>query len=216
MGAIVDIAGKRYGRLLVVSREEGKWVCKCDCGNTTRVTGPNIRSGRQLSCGCLNQENRTHHGSSTRFERTPEYHSWRAMKSRCYRVNDVEYENYGGRGITVCDRWKDSFEKFLEDMGHKPSPKHTIDRIDGAKGYSPDNCRWSDGSNQIRNQRIRKDNKSGHKGVCWDKKYQKWAASIGGVKGKGKNTFLGYFDDLNDAIEARKQAEIKHWNATLA
>lgn len=84
---------------------------------------------------------------------TPEHRVWRGMQERCYNARRQDWPDYGGRGITVCDRWRDSFETFLADMGPRPSPKHSVDRIDNAKGYEPGNCRWATATEQARNRR---------------------------------------------------------------
>lgn len=204
MGALIDISGQRFSRLIVVKRTNGKWECKCDCGKTAYASGPNIRSGRQRSCGCLDSERKLIHGKSN----STEYQSWKAMKNRCYRKSFKQYADYGGRGIRVCERWVNSFENFLADMGEKPSEKHTLDRIDINSDYEPSNCRWVDYSEQIINQRLRHDNTSGHKGVSWDKTFNKWHAYISPGH-KQKRIHLGYFDDLEQAIQARKEAESK-------
>lgn len=152
---------------------------------------------------CLREQNR-----AIRKRKGSEYRTWTGMKDRCYNKNYNQYKDYGGRGITVCDRWINSYENFLSDMGKKPNENHTLDRINNDKGYCPSNCRWSTRSEQVRNTRTFKTNTSGHKGVHWDKNRKKWMAYIN-VNNRSK--FLGYFSDVKQAIEARVQGEIKYW-----
>lgn len=150
----VNLTGLRINRLTVMlfSGKKGRssmWLCRCDCGNEITVQAGNIRNSGTKSCGCLRKENTTTHG----MRKTTEYGSWSHAKSRCTNPTDKAYKNYGGRGITICDRWLESFENFLEDMGLKPSPKHSIDRIDNELGYSKENCRWATAKEQGRNTR---------------------------------------------------------------
>lgn len=160
-----DMTGQRFERLTAVSvsKRVGKrlfWLCQCDCGNTKEVSSAHLRSGNVRSCGCLagerTRERSTKHGQSgsgNRKLRSLEYKTWAAMKSRCYYPKNISYRNYGGRGIKVCDRWRDSFEAFLEDMGKRPSTRHTLDRIDSNGHYEPSNCRWATYTEQLRNRK---------------------------------------------------------------
>ena len=137
-----------------------------------------------------------------------EYKSWAKIKQRCLNPNDKRYESYGARGITVCERWKNSFLSFLEDMGPRPSKEHSIDRINVNGNYEPSNCRWADIITQNRNKRVGKLSKSRCKGVNWDSKIKKWHAFI---KIDYKNINLGRYKNMKDAIKARKEGELKYW-----
>lgn len=130
------------------------WSCRCDCGRTLDVHAGELRAG-QKSCGCARAAfiaaAKREHGETGELT-TPEYRTWKAMRERCNSPNHAMFANYGGRGITVCERWE-SFAAFLEDMGRKPSPTHSIDRIDNSRGYEPSNCRWATAEEQSRNRR---------------------------------------------------------------
>lgn len=158
MGAKVELSGKRFGRLLVIKEMpisslliRIRWKCLCDCGNVTTAVSQSLISGAIKSCGCLknelSKERCTKHGKSG----TNTYKIWQGMVGRCCNKNNTNYHRYGGRGISVCERWK-VFENFLEDMGERPI-KLELDRIDNSKGYSKENCRWATTRQNCRNTR---------------------------------------------------------------
>ena len=132
-----------------------------------------------------------------------EYCIWVSMRDRCYSNKNKYYYNYGGRGIKVCDRWKNSFENFYKDMGDKPSNKHTLDRIDVNGDYTPENCKWSTWEEQSLNKRTRKDNSLGVTGVYYHKGAKKYTTEF---RRKGKTYYIGLFNTVEEAAEARKKA----------
>ncbi len=165
------LGGKtRFGRLTVLHEADGlpvpgngirrKVRCRCDCGTEKDFWLGNVKRGLSLSCGCLsrevNRDLRMTHGDSrsrTTGEIAPEYRVWAHMIGRCHNENDAAYDNYGGRGIVVCERWRGSYVDFLTDMGRRPSDSHQIDRIDNDGDYEPGNCRWATFDQQCRNKR---------------------------------------------------------------
>lgn len=130
------------------------WLCRCSCGKVVSIAGANLLADRCRSCGCKKSAyigiGHTTHGRS----KTPEHNIWCAMRQRCGNPSDNGYEYYGARGITVCERWRDSFENFYEDMGPRPSSGHSIDRINNDGNYEPSNCRWATRLVQAHNSRI--------------------------------------------------------------
>jgi hypothetical protein len=169
MPQLINIVGKRFARLLVVSRAPGltksgkpHWKCRCDCGSVHFVDGRDLRRGHSRSCGCLRAEtaprnNPPKHGHTRRQGRdrsTPEYLSWKSMIQRCFNPKATGYDRYGACGISVCDRWR-LFENFLADMGERPAG-HSLDRIDNDGDYEPGNVRWATREQQANNKRPRK------------------------------------------------------------
>lgn len=152
MPKLIDRTGHVYGRLTVIGRDESagpatngkrtKWLCKCSCGAPKIATGHDLAAGHTRSCGCVRKEELADRARTHGMTRTPTYRSWQAAKERCHNPNASNYSAYGGSGIEMCDRWRNSFECFLEDMGERPSGM-TLDRLDQCKGYEPGNVQWA-------------------------------------------------------------------------
>lgn len=158
-GNLERLAGQRFGRLLVGDQAdrsatgEVRWHCRCDCGNETIVQGNNLKSGHIQSCGCLGDERRRENNRTHGLSKSRTYRSWRAMRRRCFDHKYREFHLYGGRGISVCERWNASFEAFLADMGERPQGT-SIDRYPDVNGnYEPGNCRWATPLEQAHNKR---------------------------------------------------------------
>lgn len=164
----IDITNIKFNKLTALRfdhkgghQRRARWLFKCDCGNEKVLDKGKVTGGYTKSCGCLmvKEQKRfvrdatTHGLSGGRKKRRPEYNIWRGIKRRCLKCSDVAYKNYGGRGIKICDRWKDSFKNFWEDMGERPTKKHSIDRINNDGDYEPSNCRWATSIEQGRNKR---------------------------------------------------------------
>jgi hypothetical protein len=154
---IRDYVGHRFARLTVVSEvKAGRWIFRCDCGAEKAFDRFAVFSGNTKSCGCLLkevlQERSVTHGHTRGGKLSREFKAWRGARARCGNPNNRQFPHYGGRGITVCDRWLHSFENFLADMGPCP-PGMSIDRMNNDKGYEPGNCCWATPSEQARNRR---------------------------------------------------------------
>lgn len=205
--------GETIGKLTVVKKTKEKlnreflWECKCECGEIVYRRGSDLRKhrGQGIVISCQKCKRKTHGDSNS-----PEFKVWSGIIQRCYNPKQTEYEYYGARGIKMCDRWRKSYVNFLEDMGRKPYPNYSIDRIDVNGDYTPENCAWVSPVKQARNKRVRFNSKSGVTGVSWCNTTNKWVAKI---KAKDKRIHLGSFEfeELEKAIEARKEAETKYW-----
>ncbi len=207
----LHLEGQRYGKLVVLKEAEpiysktGKmirrWECQCDCGNITVVRHGDLRSGRTVSCGCYNYEKESvlkTHG----YSRTKLYDVYIKMKSRCNNPDDKNYADYGGRGIKVCKEWNESPKSFIEwalNNGYKE--KLSIDRINVNGNYEPGNCRWTDSETQCLNQRIRKDNKTGYKGLYIDKGVYRVQ-----IRRNKKRYYFGSYKTLPEAVKALADA----------
>lgn len=218
-GKFKDLTGKRFGRLLVTEyagkrvqpsgQTKSLWKCLCDCGNSKVILASTLQSGSGKSCGCLSSELKSERKKTHGMRNTDVYKTWCSMRERCFNPKNRAYKTHGAKGITVCDRWNPkaggSFENFYADMGDRPEGT-SIDRIDVHGHYEPGNCRWADIYVQAYNKGISKANVTGKTGVSYYASQGIYAAEI---KKNGVKEHLGYFRNLQDAIDARIEAELR-------
>lgn len=218
--AIKDINGQRFGRLKVLEFShldrfnKAQWRCLCDCGNETIVASAALRRGNTKSCGCYRKEiekiaSVTHGMTKENGKVSVLYSRWLDMKKRCNNEKNKEYKNYGARGIKVCREWEydyPSFHKWAVENGFDETL--TLDRKDVNKGYSPGNCRWVTITEQAKNKRVNPKNKTGVSGVVFKSERQKYNVRIGV---NGKRIYVGDYDTIEEAVEARRLAEVRYW-----
>ena len=199
-----DKTGMVFGKLTVLNyvgmntAHKSLWECKCECGNITTIISGQLASGQTKSCGCIIPNFK--HGGWKKSS----YNTWRAMVRRCNNPKDKDYYKYGAVGIKVCPEWLD-YLNFEKDMG-EPVGKETLDRIDSYGDYTKENCRWASPTVQARNIRTPKTNTTGYIGVS--KVYGKYMAKITHMK---KSYYSKVFDTIEEAVEARKELELKYW-----
>lgn len=207
--------GRRIGRLVILGAakkigRDAASMCRCDCGTEKAIRNPDINSGRRVSCGCYSREqasircktnppNLKHGGRGTIT-----YNCWQGMLARCHKPSCSTYKNYGGRGIKVCDRWKDpssGFLNFVKDMGNRPSKDYSIDRVNSDGDYHPSNCRWATRFEQNQNMGLKKTNTTGYKGIS--SSGSNWKTEI---RSKGRKFHLGVYSSKEEAALAYNYA----------
>ena len=218
---IKDYTGQKIGMLTVLRRADKNidhrpaWVCQCSCGNIVTLRSGVLKAG-QKSCGCM-QGARSGTSTEDLFRKSHNnrlYNIWTGMNYRCTNPKFSHWQDYGGKGIRVCDEWKNNFQAFAEwAIAHGYASNLEIDRIDSNGNYCPENCRWIDHKDNSRNRGVKRLNKTGVTGVTWRKARSgdggSWRAVI---VVDGKNISLGTYANFDDAVAARKEAELKYWS----
>jgi len=195
MGAVINLLNKKIANFHVIKRLENNkhsaavWLCRCVCGKEKPISSGALLSGGTVSCGCVGKKNRLISSLKHGMCGTVEYRTWRGMRERCHSKSHMYFKNYGGRGIKVCDRWLSSFDAFFADMGNKPSPSHSIDRINNDGDYEPSNCRWATRKEQMKNTRIK----------------SKTSLPIGEAVHKGKKLFEAKYGSQMELLEIVKE-----------
>lgn len=158
MPPLIDLTGQKFGRLLVLEQiknsKRTSWKCQCSCGNIVPISTNSLRTKGTKSCGCLHNKLLSERNTTHGMAHSPEYRIWSHMIGRCHNSADQAFKNYGGRGITVCNKWRNDFMAFFNYAGKRPSPKLSIDRIDNNFGYKPGNVKWSNRTEQQNNTRV--------------------------------------------------------------
>lgn len=189
---MLDVIGQKFGKLTVILRTKKKrtkgvfYKCRCECGKLLLATKYNLERGRTKSCGCFKLQCLLRKSTKHGLHSHPLYSRWEQIKSRCYNPKNIAFKYYGGRGIEMCCEWKNSFEKFLADMGNPPNSRYTIERKNVNEHYCKDNCRWA----TRKEQSLNKQN---------SRKRAKIAADEGETLDIGTED-IGDFDDGTDAV----------------
>lgn len=201
----IDIKNEKFNRLTAIEylqTPKGKssiWLCKCDCGNLIKVDISSLRNKNTQSCGCLGKEKRLVSVLKHNRSKTSEYYVWSNMIQRCSNTKNSEYKNYGARGILVCEEWKD-FINFFNDMGEKPQKDYSLDRINNEKGYSKENCRWTDSFTQSSNRRY-KENELKIRNISYSERDSLYCVDII----RKSIRYRKSFKKLEDAISFKKE-----------
>ncbi|WP_239700368.1 AP2 domain-containing protein [Mammaliicoccus sp. D-M17] len=206
----MDIIGKQFNYLKVLEysgknkHKKKLYNCLCTrCGNEKVMIGTEVKNGYSKSCGCLSRDIAKNRSTSHGMSKTLIYSKWKGMKKRCYQKTYQYYNSYGGRGITMCDEWKNDFSAFYNDMGDIPFEGAELDRIDNDKGYYKENCRWVSHKENTNNRR-KYSNKTGYTGVTYKPRLNKYQAQF--YKDK-QFYYLGVFDTAEQAYAAYLKAK---------
>jgi hypothetical protein len=199
---LIDLTGQQFGRLTALRYEDGKWVCKCKCGNVVAILSGNLRAGRTLSCGCQKRDSniKKNYVHGHRKERI--YGIYHKILDRTTNKNDKAYKNYGGRGIGICKEWKNDFETFRKwALENGYTEELTIDRIDNNKGYSPENCRWT--TRKVQNNNTRRNHFITYKGQT--KTLAQWAEE----KNINVQTLISRINESKWSVEKALETPVK-------